>query len=280
MPEYTDYSLKKYNSFKIASIAKNVFVPESFYELSLWVRKQKDFGLWIGLGSNVLLPDLIEQNVVLTKSLSAIHELPNNKLYVQCGTPCAKVAKICKERGYEQGVFFAGIPGTMGGALVMNAGAFGEETWDHVRFVEVIDENGCIIRLNQHEFHPFYRALKTNHKIRFLSCVLEFKVGCSEKAKMNLKQCMDKRNSTQPIGTFNCGSVFKNPYPHHAASLIESCNLKGHSIQDASISMKHANFIENNGNASSKDIRELIVYIKDQVANHHDVQLETEVILI
>ena len=281
MSKHTHFNLKKYNSWRLESFGHNVILPENYNELKQWIQENKTLGLWLGLGSNVLLPYTVETPIVITqKTLKSFKSLEHQKIYAQCGASCAQVSKLCCQLGYEDAAFLAGIPGTIGGALAMNAGAFGGETWKNIIGVDVINEQGHIYHLRKDQFHASYRSLKSIYNIRFLAAYFQFSKGCSERASNHLKGCIAKRNNTQPIGTFNCGSVFKNPYPEYAAKLIESCGLKGKRINHAAVSNLHANFILNEGNASYEDMISLIKDIQDTVYSQKNILLDTEVIII
>ena len=281
MTIYHQYNLKKYNSWRLDSYAKEVIIPNDYNELSLWVRKNQTLGLWLGLGSNVLLPKIVNQPVVLTqKSFKKFASMSNHRIYAQCGVTCAQLSKLCCQQGYEDAAFLAGIPGTIGGALAMNAGAFEGETWNAVIAVDVIDQYGHIYHLAKEKFNASYRQLTTTFDIRFLAVYFQFTPGSSEKANQYLKQCIHNRNQTQPIGTFNCGSVFKNPYPQYAAKLIEKNQFKGVKINDAIVSDIHANFILNQGQATYEDMIKLIRNIQEKVHQQDHILLDTEVVIV
>ena len=280
MEPYLNYSLKKQNSWHIPSIGDEVYIPNNIDELSDIISQINGFGVWIGLGSNVLLPDRIKEPVILLQKKINNIEINDEYIYAQAGVTCAKMAKKCIELGFEKSIFFGGIPGTIGGALNMNAGAFGSETWEHVVFVDTIDTFGKIHRLMPNQFKISYRKTEKPFSLRFIGAAFKFKDGCSKKANLALKELIEKRNNTQPIGTFNCGSVFKNPYPHFAAALIESCGLKGYTYNGAQVSEKHANFIINLGDATYNSILNVIEYVKQTVSTKKNIQLENEVIIL
>jgi UDP-N-acetylmuramate dehydrogenase len=175
--------------------------------------------------------------------------------------------------------FFAGIPGTLGGALAMNAGAWGGETWRHVLEVEVLDRQGGRRTRTPADYEIGYRRVVGPADEWFLAAQLEFerKPGVNESA---MRELLDKRRDTQPIGEWSCGSVFTNPPGDHAARLIESAGLKGCRIGDASVSQKHANFIINHGAARAADIEALIEHVRRTVANVHHIELATEVRIV
>lgn len=275
-----NYSLKKHNSWQLPSIGEKVYIPESIQELCNVIKEIQHFGLWLGLGSNILLPDIIKSPVILTQKHLNKLEVKDTGIYVQAGVTCAKTAKQCIANGYEDSIFFGGIPGTIGGALQMNAGAFGFETWSFVNYVDVIDSQGNCHQLSPDQFQINYRHIIPPFPLRFIGAMFHFKPGNTLRASEKLKGLMAKRNATQPIGTFNCGSVFRNPYPQHAAFLIESCGLKGFSYHGAQVSEKHANFIINTGSASYQSILFVIRHVQKIVLDVTGINLTNEVIIL
>jgi UDP-N-acetylmuramate dehydrogenase len=206
-----------------------------------------------------------------------MHLLDSNRVYVEAGVPCAHVARFCSDLGLTGAEFLAGIPGTMGGALRMNAGAFGSETWSIVDRVEMINASGDVTQRDHHEFEVAYRSVKGLEQEWFLSALLRLSKGDTQVSQQHIKALLEKRNSTQPTNKPTCGSVFKNPPGDHAARLIEACGLKGFAVGGAIVSEKHANFIENQGNATAVDIETLIEIIQNRVQAQFGVNLQTEV---
>lgn len=281
MQQLYDYPLKKHNSWHLESKATCAYQPSEEKDLQAIIDQHGTFGLWLGLGSNVLLPEVVSQPVVLMqKFFNQMHWIDEHTLYLQAGMTCAKAAKTCAKKGFKDAVFFAGIPGTIGGALMMNAGAFGYETWQYVQYVDVIDQEGIIHRCEPKAFTIHYRHIETPFPLRFIGAAFKFDSSSPEMAQTHMKSCVTKRNASQPIGTFNCGSVFKNPYPNHAAKLIEGCGLKGYTHQGAQISPKHANFIINLGDATYTGILELMQHIQSHVEATYAIHLEAEVIIV
>ena len=179
-------------------------------------------------------------------------------------------------KGAAQGAFFAGIPGTVGGALAMNAGAFGGETWTYVVMVETIDRKGCIRQRHPADFQVGYREVKGVADEWFVAGYFRFPDGDAAQTQQAIKALLKKRSDTQPIGVFSCGSVFRNPPGDHAARLIENCGLKGKTMGGACVSTKHANFIVNDGTATAADIEQLIQYVQDTVRQATKVTLIRE----
>ena len=201
-------------------------------------------------------------------------------VYVEAGVPCAHVARFCGEKGLTGAEFLAGIPGTMGGALKMNAGAFDGETWSIVDSVEMLAASGKVTNRKPQDFIVNYRSVKGFDNEWFLSCRLTLQSGDTLASQQKIKSLLEKRGATQPTNQPSCGSVFKNPDGDYAARLIEQTGLKGYAIGGACVSEKHANFIVNTGNASAADIEALIHYVQDNVEQQQGVILQTEVRMV
>lgn len=273
-----DASLAKMNTWHIGGLAQILYYPRTIDELSTYIASLDPTTpiTWLGLGSNVLIRDGGIKGVVInpTKYLNQIIPLADNSVRVECGVTCAKFSKYCQKQNLAGAEFFAGIPGSMGGALFMNAGAWGGETWPLVAQVEVIERNGQVTKHLPDEYQTAYRKVKGPMGVGFVAGTFKFNQA---NAPIDLRELIKKRNESQPIGTLNCGSVFKNPEGQHAAKLIESCGLKGYVYKGAQVSPKHANFIINNGQAKASDVEELIALVQAKVLEQHQVQLETEV---
>jgi len=168
----------------------------------------------------------------------------------------------------------------MGGALAMNAGAFGGETWTLVRQVETLDHHGVLHLRTPADYQISYRTVSGHEGEWFVSVDLQLQAGDTEAAQARIRSLLERRSATQPTQQPSCGSVFRNPANDFAARLIESCGLKGERIGNAQVSEKHANFIVNLGGAKAVDIEALIRYVQEQVLTRHGVRLETEVRII
>ncbi|MCK5889914.1 MAG: UDP-N-acetylmuramate dehydrogenase [Methylococcales bacterium] len=277
----TNESLAKYTSWRVGGPAEKMYKPENKQDLIDFLSNlPDDEGIyWLGLGSNLLVRDGgIKGTVINTKGrLKKMELVDSGTVYVEAGVACAHVARFCTELGLTGAEFLAGIPGTMGGALKMNAGAFGSETWNIVERVEMVNASGDVTNRGVEQFEIAYRTVKGVDDEWFLSVNLTLEEGVSQRSQEKIKGLLEQRALTQPINKPTCGSVFKNPPDDYAARLIEACGLKGYILGGACVSTKHANFIENMGKATASDIEQLIGYIQQQVEQQQGVKLHTEV---
>ena len=281
-----DAPLKKLNSWRVGGAAKQLFKPTSIDELSQFLPtlSEDDQPIWLGLGSNVLIADQgINHTVILTLGgLGQLELQDDGTIRMEAGVTCAKAAKFCVQHDFIMGEFFAGIPGTIGGALAMNAGAFDGETWRYVTAVETIDKQGHLQIRYPEDYSIGYRhvhgpGITSGPSEWFVAGYFNLPKGDGQVTQQNIKALLKKRAATQPIGLPSCGSVFINPHGDHAARLIEHCGLKGFVIGGAQVSPKHANFIINTGEATAADIANLIKHIQDKVESMTQVALQTEV---
>lgn len=276
-----DTSLSNFNTWGVGGNAECLFVPADLKDLAVFLAEtDKQVPVtWLGLGSNVLVRDAgISGVVIITQSgLRELEFQDGGIVYAQAGLACAKLARNAISRGYTGIEFMAGIPGTVGGALAMNAGAFGGQTWEKVISVDVINRDGEIRTRNAGEYEVDYRSVKQRKDEWFVGARFLLSKKSDQEKIISIKELLDKRSATQPIGKKNCGSVFKNPQGTYAAKLIEQCGVKGYRIGGACVSEKHANFIINESNASAKDIEDLINHIQQTVHQKCGIQLETEV---
>lgn len=276
--------LAKYTSWRVGGPADRMYIPYDKQDLIEFIQGLpiNEPVFWIGLGSNLLVRDGgIRGTVINTKGrLKQLRLTEDGGVYVEAGVPCAHVARFCCEKGLVGAEFLAGIPGTMGGALKMNAGAFGGETWKIVKEVEMITADGRVISKKKDDFTISYRSVKGCENEWFLSARLVLDKGDGRKGLQIIKELLDKRAKTQPTNQPSCGSVFKNPDGNYAARLIELSGLKGYAIGGACVSEKHANFIVNTGNASAANIEELITFVQKTVEEKQGVALQTEVCMV
>lgn len=280
----TDVALADYLSWKTGGRAKQFFQPKDMHDLAKTLAKLPDQEalLWLGLGSNLLVRDGgFNGTVIFTqKTLKAINVLANRQIRVEVGVACPSLARFAAKQDLAGGEWFAGIPGTVGGALAMNAGAFGGETWQHVINVETIDRQGNIHVRYPHEFTIAYRQVHYQRQEWFVAATLAFEAGNKQTGLAMIKTLLAKRASSQPTGVPTCGSVFRNPAGDYAARLIEACGLKGYRKQHVMVSDKHANFIVNLGNASAADIEQLIHQVAQTVKQQCQVTLQPEVKIV
>ncbi|MGC1387120.1 MAG: UDP-N-acetylmuramate dehydrogenase [Steroidobacteraceae bacterium] len=275
--------MSKHTSWHAGGPADFLFTPRDGADLAAFIRQlPPDMPLlWIGLGSNLLVRDGGVRGAVICThgALGALERSSATRIHAGAGVPCARIARQCVKWGLGPAEFFAGIPGTLGGALAMNAGAWGSETWTHVIEVEVIDRRGMRRTRRRADYDIGYRRARGPAEEWFIAARLEFerKPGVNDAA---IRDLLERRRQTQPIGEWSCGSVFINPPGAHAAHLIESAGLKGLRIGDASVSDKHANFIINHGAARAADIEALILQVKRTVAAVHGIELTTEVRIV
>jgi UDP-N-acetylmuramate dehydrogenase len=276
--------MSRHTSWHVGGPAEVFFNPRDRADLGAFLKTvAEDVPIhWVGLGSNLLVRDGGLRGVVISTrgALERLERLNQTTLYGEAGTACARIAKQCEKWGLAAAEFFAGIPGTLGGALAMNAGAFGGETWNHVIEVETMDRRGREYRRLASEYRVAYRqVLAPVNSEWFVAARLKFeqKVGTDH---TDLRTLLEQRKASQPIGEWSCGSVFTNPPGDHAARLIEAAGLKGHRIGDASVSRKHANFIINHGRANSVDLERLIGHVQQTVERLHGVRLDTEVRIV
>jgi UDP-N-acetylmuramate dehydrogenase len=277
-------SMSRYTSWRVGGVADQMYTPADAEDLADFLQSlpENEPLFWLGLGSNLLVRDAgIRGTVISLKgSLAEMNRLDDFRIEAGAGTSCAKLARFCSKNNLIGGEFFAGIPGLLGGALAMNAGAFGGETWGYVESVVTVNRNGLLNTRQAKEFKTAYRSVNGPQEEWFVSAVLKFDMGDGVKAAEQIRTLLDKRAQTQPTGLPSCGSVFRNPQDDYAARLIESSNLKGFKIGGAVVSEKHANFIINTGDARAQDIEALIYYVQQQVKEQQGIELRTEVKIV
>ena len=276
--------LANYTSWRVGGVADKFYQPADKADLIQFIQNlpKNEPLFWMGLGSNLLIRDGgIRGTVINTKNRLKICERINDEtIYIEAGVPCALVAKFCAEQGLVGAEFLAGIPGTMGGALKMNAGAFGGETWAIVESVEMLNRHGAIFTKFTNEFEISYRHVNLKSDEWFLAVTLKLQKGDTSESQQNIKALLAKRANSQPTNQPSCGSVFKNPEGDFAARLIEVSGLKGFKIGGAQVSEKHANFIINAGGATAENIEQMIAYVQAQVAQKYGIHLQTEVCIV
>lgn len=277
-------SLAKYTSWKIGGPAKQLFLPADREDLLQFMADlpADEPLLWLGLGSNLLIRDGgFPGTVILTQGrVKSLEARDGQRIYAEAGVSCGKIARFAAKNELGGAEFFSGIPGTFGGALAMNAGAFGGETWNSVESVELVDRKGEVQSLQATEFETDYRWVRLPAEHWFLSATLLLKDGDGNASREMIRDFLNLRATTQPTNQPSCGSVFRNPEGQHAAVLIEAAGLKGYRVGGAQVSNKHANFIVNLGDASAADVEAVILHVAEAVVREHGVLLEPEVRIV
>ena len=282
-------SMRRHTSWRAGGSVDRCYTPADLEDLSVYLRSipNDEPIMFVGLGSNLLVRDAgLRGTVIFTHpalgTLELVHVDDHQEIYVQTGTASPKVSRFAARHGFEGGEFLTGIPGTVGGALAMNAGCYGAETWDVVTQVLTIDRSGRIRKRRHHDYTIGYRSVVPvfENEEFFAGAWLRFSPGDGERSRRRIKALLRRRISTQPLEIPNAGSVFRNPPGDHAARLIEACGLKGLRQGGAMVSPKHANFIVNAGEANARDIEILIEYVQTAVRDKYGVDLQLEVRIV
>ena len=331
-------SMAKHVSWRAGGMAERIYIPADLEDLRLLLQSMPEHEAihLLGLGSNVLVRDGGVRGVVVMlhgvlKNLrmeSRTHGIPpapesmgeTALIYAEAGVASPKLARFAANHNLVGGEFLAGIPGTVGGALLMNAGCYGSETWNHVAQVLTLDRQGQLTERTSGEYELAYRHVALREKLPtptlptggeganamptpspskpsplggeganarpkpinewFVAGWLRFSKGDGAASRERIKELLKNRIATQPLGLPNAGSVFRNPPGDFAARLIESCGLKGLRIGNAQVSEKHANFIVNLGGATAADIEGVIEKVEETVEMKTNIRLIREVRII
>ena len=270
-------------SWRVGGPADIYYVPADSTDLQAFLAQlpQRMPVMLLGLGSNLLVRDGgIRGAVIATHgALSRLERTGKTTVRAEAGLACAKLARACTQWGLGPAAFFAGIPGTVGGALAMNAGAYGGETWNHVERVETIDRLGVAHERSRDDYTIGYRSVAGPAQEWFLAAHMHF--AADEAARPEaIRALLARRKASQPIGQPSCGSVFRNPPGAQAWRLIDSAGLRGERVGGAEVSPMHANFIVNTGSATAADIEALIARIVERVEAKHGVRLVPEVRIV
>ena len=277
-----DEPMSRHTSWRVGGIAEYFFTPKDRTDLLQFLSQLPvEIGIhWVGLGSNLLVRDGGVKGVVIrsSKGLTDWRLVGASKLYAEAGVACAQLARNAAKHCLSGAEFLSGVPGSFGGALAMNAGAFGSETWPLVESVECTDRRGNVSRLDRGDISFGYRFVELPADTWLLGGTLQLNKEPNDyRGREKIRSLLDKRSSSQPVQSANAGSVFRNPPGDFAARLIEHCGLKGRSLGGAQVSTVHANFIVNTGAASAADIEALMVEVQDSVYADAGVRLEPEV---
>ena len=279
-----DEKLSEYVNFKVGGPADILLIPNSKEQVikSIKICKENNIPFYlIGNGSNILVRDGGFRGVVLSlKNVKNIY-VDGEKIEAECGVMLKEVSDKAIENSLTGFEFACGIPGTIGGAVFMNAGAYDGEISKVIESAAVIDENCNIIRLSREELDFGYRSslvMKKGYTV--LSAVFKLEKGQVKTIKELIEDLTNKRESKQPLEYPSAGSTFKRPTGYFAGKLIQDAGLKGYSIGGAAVSEKHSGFVINKGNATAKDITDLIKHIQDEVKKQFGVDLHPEVRII
>lgn len=280
--------LARYTSWRAGGPADTLYLPADRDDLSAFLRAlPADEPLTVlGLGSNTLVRDGgIRGTVIVMHNPGAALAVADGLIYADAGVASPKLARFAAMHDCAEAEFLAGVPGTVGGALAMNAGCYGGETWRYVARVEVATRDGRFAVRTPADYRVGYRSVRRADGGPldgvFTAAWFRFPVGDMTQARARIKELLARRIATQPLPLPNAGSVFRNPEGDHAARLIEGCGLKGLRIGAAQVSEKHANFIVNpGGGARAADIEALIAHVRAVVLAQTGVALEPEVHVI
>ncbi len=284
-----DEPMRKHTSWRTGGTADRAYIPADLDDAAQFLRglQSGEPVHFVGLGSNLLVRDGgIRGTVVLMHASHALLSIDGESVYAEAGAASPKLARFAANRGYAGAEFLAGIPGTVGGALAMNAGCYGSETWGAVERVLMLTRAGELRQRKPSDFEIAYRHVALREaelgaKEWFAAAWFGFKRGERDAARRRITALLQERIKTQPLNLPNAGSVFRNPPGDHAARLIEACGLKGAAIGGAQVSEKHANFIVNaHGGGSAADIENLIEHVRLTVLERKGIGLIPEVRVI
>ena len=281
--------MAKHVSWRTGGVAARAYVPADIADLAAFIKSlpAAEPVCMVGLGSNLLVRDGgYHGTVILIHSTHGAIRMDGEWVYAEAGAASPKVARFAANQGLEGAEFLAGIPGTVGGALAMNAGCYGSETWEVVARALTIDRRGEMRERLPAEFDIGYRhcavkGCRLGEDVWFAAAWFRFRAGNRSQARERITELLARRIESQPLDLPNAGSVFRNPPGDHAARLIEACGLKGYAIGGARISEKHANFIVNpKARACAADIEALIGHARSAVKERFGVELQAEVRIV
>ena len=278
----TEEPMARHTTFRVGGPARLMAFPRDKKEIKAAVRAADQMGVvpfFLGNGSNLLVADEgVEAFVIKTGGLDQTREV-NRRLRAECGIPLSRLAMAALGRGLTGLEFAHGIPGSLGGAVVMNAGAYGGEMVQVLTAVTYLDETGQEHTVPAEQCQLTYRhSMFTDHPAWLvLEAEMELEQGDAEEIRAKMEDLAQRRKSKQPLEYPSAGSTFKRPAGHFAAALIEQCGLKGLTVGGAQVSEKHAGFVINRGGATCADILKLTDQIKETVLRETGVALELEV---
>ncbi|WP_028854801.1 UDP-N-acetylmuramate dehydrogenase [Psychrilyobacter atlanticus] len=278
MKIYKYHHMREYSNMKIGGNAKEMIIIEKKEEL-VEVLKTREKTFLIGNGTNTLIPDRdMDISFISLNKLNRKEDLGDGRVYVESGLNFDDLIDFIEEKNYSGLENLAGIPGSVGGLIYMNGGAYGSEVFDHIEEVEIIDENFEIRKIKKSEIYVTYRNTEIQKKNWIvISAVFKFEMGFDKERVLELKE---KREARHPLSMPNLGSTFKNPEGHFSAKLIIAAGVQGHRVGDMQVSNVHPNFLENHGNAKYNDVIEIIRIVKEKVKLDSGIELEEEIVII
>lgn len=278
MKIFFEQEMKNYSNMRVGGIAKKLIILEKKEEIIEAVKTNKNIFL-LGNGTNILFTDdYINRTFICTKKLKNINDLGNNLVNVEAGVSIKELTDFMEKKNYSGIENLYGIPGSIGGLVYMNGGAFGSEIFDDIISVEILDENLNIREIKKENLKFSYRSTEIqDNNWCILSATFKFPNNFN-RDKVNEIQAL--RESKHPLDKPSLGSTFKNPKDDFAARLISECNLKGTVVGGAQIAEKHPNFVLNINKASFKDITDILDLVKSSVYEKFKIKLEEEIIIV
>ena len=272
--------LAKYSSFRTGGKAANIIFPESTEEFVTALRENPGAAVLGNLSNTLVLDGGIDGTVIITTKLNSV-SVNGNTVTAAAGASLTSVAVAARDASLAGCEFLYGIPGTVGGGVFMNAGAYGGEIADIIENAVVFTPDGKVTTLSKDDLDLGYRTSKLQStRYILLSAAFSLQSGNKEVISSAMDDLMNRRMTTQPLDKPSCGSTFKRPAGNFAGKLISDCGLKGLSVGGAQVSEKHAGFIVNSGGATSRDILDLVQLVKKTVFEKTGVLLEEEIRII
>ena len=280
MKIFINQEMKNYSNMRVGGKAKKLIILENKEDIIKVFNDKENINIFfLGNGTNVLFTDeYMDRTFVCTKKLNKIEELGNNLVKVETGANLKDLTDFMRDKNYSGIESLFGIPGSIGGLVYMNGGAFGTEIFDKIVSVEVFDENHQIREIKKEDLKVAYRKTEIQDK-NWLILSVTFKFD-NRLGEARVKEIKELRESKHPLDKPSLGSTFKNPEGDFAARLISECGLKGTIIGNAQIAEKHPNFVLNLGGATFKDINDILILVKKSVFEKFGIKLEEEIIIV
>jgi UDP-N-acetylmuramate dehydrogenase len=278
MKIYKYHHMREYSNMKIGGIAKELIIIEKKEEL-VEVLKSREKTFLIGNGTNTLIPDRdMDISFISLNKLNKLEDLGNGRVYVESGVNFDDLIDFTEEKNYLGLENLAGIPGSVGGLIYMNGGAYGSEIFDSIEEIEIVDEKFEIRKIKKSDTYVTYRNTEIQQKKwKVMSAIFKFEIGFNKEKVLELK---GKRETRHPLNMPNLGSTFKNPEGQFSAKLIIAAGVQGHKVGDMQVSNTHPNFLENHGAATYSDVIEIIRVVKEKVKLDSGIELEEEIVII